>query len=50
MKHEIYLDGKLKAELPGNLNNDAWIPILKIYLFNEEYNSWKEFKIKEVDE
>jgi len=45
----ITLDKKQKAEIPSNLNSDRIIDILKIYMFNNQYQ-WKEITIKEVEE
>lgn len=50
MKYIVKVDNKQKCELPGNLNRDTMLDVLKIYLFNEEYNNWKEFKLIEVNE
>ena len=49
MKYKIYVDGKMVAILPGNLNRDTFVDTLRIYLFNDEFNSWKKFEIKEED-
>jgi hypothetical protein len=43
---KISLDGKLKAELPANLNNDDFLKVLRIYLFNEEFQGWNKFEVK----
>jgi hypothetical protein len=39
----IYVDGKIKAELPDDINTDKLIEIFKVYYFKE----WKEIKIKQ---
>lgn len=48
MKYKISLDNEMKAEVPGNLNKDKLGDIIKMYLFNEEYN-WNHFSIEKVE-
>ena len=49
MKYEIIIDGSKKAELPGNLNQDKLTEIVKMYLFNVEYEGWELISIARLD-
>jgi len=46
---EIFLDKRKVAELP-TMNSDKFLDVIRIYLFNQEYEGWKEFKIKIKEE
>jgi len=43
----IKIDGKLKAELPDNINKDKFQMIISLYLFNQEVD-WKNVLIEQV--
>ncbi len=45
MIFEIFLNKKKVAELP-TMSCDKFLEVIRIYLFNQEYEGWKEFKIK----
>jgi len=49
MKYKIILnDETLLATLPGNLNKESLLNVIKIYLFNDEFEDWNEIKIMKV--
>jgi len=43
----IKIDGKMKAELPENINKDKFMIVLSLYLFNKEIE-WKQIGIEKV--
>jgi len=45
--YKILLDNKQVAVMPDKINQETFLNMMKIYLFHEEFNSWKEFKIME---
>ena len=45
MKYEILVDGSKKAEIPGNLNKDKFAELVKMYLFNVEYEGWRKVSV-----
>jgi len=45
MKYVILIDGFKKAEIPGNINKDRLTEIVKMYLFNVEYEGWIKVSI-----
>ena len=49
MISDIFLDKRKVAELPS-MNCDKFLDVIRIYLFNQEYEGWKEFKIKVKEE
>ena len=49
MKYEILVDGSKKAEIPGNLNKDKFADLVKMYLFNIEYEGWKKLSVIRVE-
>jgi len=52
MKYQICFEEEgalfVKCELPGNLNNDKILEMIKIYLFNKEYE-WTRLTVKKVE-
>jgi len=44
MRTRIYVDGKMKADLPENVQMDKFLPILKIFMFE---GGWKHIEIKQ---
>lgn len=49
MINDIYIDKRKVAELP-TMNIEKFLDVLRIYLFNEAYDGWTEFKIKVREE
>ena len=47
--NEIFLDKRKVAEIP-DINTDKFLDVIRIYLFNQEYEGWREFKIKIKEE
>ena len=45
--YKLLLDGKQVALMPAKINQETFLNTMKIYLFHEEFNNWKEFKIIE---
>ena len=44
---KIFIDGKMKAELPDNTNKDKFQMILTLYMNNEQID-WKKVTIEKV--
>jgi len=49
MKYELYINGDRKATLPGNLNKESFLDIIRIYMFNDEFADWDRFLIKRCE-
>jgi len=49
MMNDIYIDKRKVAELP-TMNVEKFLDVLRIYLFNDAYTGWTEFKIKVREE
>ena len=45
--YKILLDNKQVALMPAEINKDKFLDVMRIYLFNEAFVGWKEFKIVE---
>lgn len=46
MRTKIYLDGRMKADLPGEIVIDKFLPIFRIFYFEK----WTSFEIKKEKE